>query len=66
MRTLVHLILVLIAANFLTSCNPSKLFLMQGTGIATYNRHTGYTEREPMRIHDTIYVDSCKIGKRTD
>lgn len=73
MRTLVHLILVLIAANFLMACNPSKLFLMQGTGIATYNRHTGqfevlweYTEREPMRIHDTIYVDSCKIGKRTE
>ena len=73
MRTLVHLILVLIAADFLMACNPSKLFLMQGTGIATYNRHTGqfevlweYTEREPMRIHDTIYVDSCKIGKRTD
>ena len=37
MRTLVHLILVLIAANFLLACNPSKLFLMQGTGIATYN-----------------------------
>ena len=26
MRTLVHLILVLIAADFLMACNPSKLF----------------------------------------
>lgn len=55
---------------FLASCSPSRLFMISGSGIATYNRHTGQFEilwehkEEPAKVsHDTVYVDSCKIGR---
>ena len=64
------LVMLACTAMVISSCSPSRLFMISGSGIATYNRHTGQFEilwehkEEPVKIaHDTVYVDSCKIGK---
>lgn len=55
----------------LSSCSPSRWFMINGSGIASYNRHTGQFEvlwehkETPVEfVHDTIYVDSCKVNKK--
>ena len=55
----------------LASCSPSRLFMVNGSGIATYNRHTGQFEvlwehkETPVEVvHDTIYVDSCNLAQK--
>lgn len=52
-----------------TSCCPSRTFMVGTNGIATYNRHTGqfevlweYAEKPLPIIHDTIYIDSCRVA----
>lgn len=46
-----------------TSCTPQWL-LVNSSGIATYNRHTGQVEllwenqsAQVVTVHDTVYVD---------
>lgn len=65
-RLLIGLVLVGVS---LTSCAPSRMFALNTNGIATYNRHTGqfevlweWAETAPKVVHDTIYVDSCRIS----
>ena len=55
----------------LSSCSPSRWFMINGSGIATYNRHTGQFEvlwehkETPVEVvHDTIYVDSCNLAQK--
>lgn len=55
----------------LSSCSPSRLFMINGSGIASYNRHTGqfeilweHKETPVNEVHDTVYVDSCKLAQK--
>lgn len=43
MRRIV-LSIVIVSLCLLTSCTPSKFFLINSEGILTYNRHTGQLE----------------------
>lgn len=52
-----------------TSCAPRWL-LVNSSGIATYNRHSGQVEvlwenksAQMVQVHDTVFVDSCKINR---
>lgn len=49
------------------SCG-SKYFLINSEGIATYNKQTGQFEiawdtktHSNQVVHDTVYVDSCRV-----
>lgn len=62
---------LLLISCVLCSCSPSRLFMLNTNGIATYNRNTGqfevlweWAETQPNVIHDTVYVDSCKVNQR--
>lgn len=62
------LILLVILGFIISSCSARRMFMVGTNGIATYNRHTGqfevlweYSERQMKIIHDTVFVDSCKM-----
>lgn len=64
------IVLVIIGIMLVSSCSTPQWWVLNTSGIATYNRHTGQFEilwenstQMPVPVHDTIYVDSCKIGK---
>jgi hypothetical protein len=68
MKQVKRLIGIAVGCCILASCSPSRMFMVGTNGIATYNRHTGqfeilweYAEKPLPTIHDTIYVDSCRI-----
>ncbi len=68
MKQVKRLIGIAVGCCILASCSPSRMFMFGTNGIATYNRHTGqfeilweYAEKPLPTIHDTIYVDSCRI-----
>ena len=68
MRKLIFAILVFVCFAVLSSCSPSRMFMVGTQGTATYNRNTGqfemiweYNEKQPSVIHDTVYVDSCRV-----
>lgn len=68
MRKLNFLIFSFVCFTALSSCSPSRLFMVGTQGIATYNRNTGqfemiweYNEKQPSVVHDTVYVDSCRV-----
>lgn len=51
--------------SLVSSCTPHDWFLVNSSGIATYNRTTGQfevlwenVESRPVVIHDTVYVPS--------
>lgn len=59
-----------ILACMCSSCGSGRMFMLNTNGIATYNRNTGqfevlweWAESQPKVLHDTIYVDSCKVQK---
>lgn len=63
MKKLVVLLVVVVGLS-LSSCAPNWL-LVNSSGVATYNRHTGQVEllwenktAEVHEVHDTIYVES--------
>lgn len=63
MKKLVVLLVVLVGLS-LSSCAP-KWLVVNSSGVASYNRHTGQFEilwenknAEMHEIHDTIYVES--------
>lgn len=63
MRKVSMLLLVLVGL-MLSSCGP-KWLVVNSSGIASYNRHTGQFEvlwenksAEVHEVHDTIYVES--------
>lgn len=70
MKQVKRLIGIAVGCCILASCSPSRMFMVGTNGIATYNRHTGqfevlweYAEKPLPTIHDTIYVDSCRIER---
>lgn len=71
MKQVKRLIGIAVGSMILASCNPARMFMVGTQGIATYNRNTGqfemlweYQETPTKFIHDTVYVDSCKVGQR--
>lgn len=71
MRQVKRLIGFATCCMILTACSPSRMFMVGTNGIATYNRHTGqfeilweYAEKPLPQVHDTIYIDSCKVSQR--
>lgn len=63
MKKLVVLLVVLVGLS-LSSCAP-KWLVVNSSGVASYNRHTGQFEilwenknAEMHEVHDTIYVES--------
>ena len=71
MKQVKRLIGIAVGCMVLASCTPARLFMVGTQGIATYNRNTGqfemlweYQETQPKFIHDTVYVDSCKVSQR--
>lgn len=65
------IIVVALMGCVLSSCSPSRLFMINGSGIASYNRHTGqfeilweHKETPVNEVHDTVYVDSCKLAQK--
>lgn len=70
MKRCVQMILcAAVLMGWLCSCARPPFIMLNSSGIATYNRHTGqfevlweHTEKQVKLIHDTIYVDSCRIS----
>lgn len=60
--------LLILCMMMCAACTRAPWFLINTSGIATYNRHTGQFEilwenhaTQVKTIHDTIYTDSVSI-----
>lgn len=58
---------IIILGFSIQGCAP-KWLLVNSSGLATYNRHTGQIEllwenksAIVHEVHDTVYVDSCNV-----